>query len=324
MTVAAIHWDDLPPHPVKQGEIEAVFKNLGAAAGSVRVGVRREDISPGGRPTPAHRHTCEEEIFYVLRGSGLSWQAGTTCRIGQGDCIACVPGRRAHTLIGGPDGLDVLAFGERSLTEATIVERTHAAWVGPTWVEVGLDEHPWARDAAAGALPIPEPGERHHGVLRLDEAECIDVAEGGSVLSRRTLTRDSGLVRTSLEHVILAPGKLGFPPHCHSMQEEIFVVLEGDGALLLYHAEQRPGAPAWEPLPEPREHPVRAGTVIARPAGQATAHAFRANAGGMTYLAYAMRDAGDVTWYPRSRKLAFPGHRLVGRIQITDYWDGER
>lgn len=324
MNPPSINWDDLPPHPVKQGDIEAVYRNLGAAAGSVRVGVRREDIAAGGRPTPAHRHTYEEEIFYVLRGSGLSWQDGTTCRIGPGDCLAYVPNRRAHTVVGGRDGVDLLAFGERPLTEATIVPRAGAAWLTPTWVEVGRGENPWSRDAAAGPLEVPDPGARHDGIVNVDEVDAIDVEEGGSIFSRRPLTQSGGLVRTGLQHVRLKPGSLGFPPHCHSMQEEIFVVLEGEGNLLLHAAEPRPGHSAWDPTPEPQEHPLRPGSVVARPAGTATAHAFRAGAAGMTYLAYGTRDTGDVTWYPRSGKLTFQGLRLTGRIELTEYWEGER
>jgi uncharacterized cupin superfamily protein len=324
MNGPSINWDDLPPHHVTRGEIDADFRNLGAAAGSVRVGVRREDMPSGGRPTPAHRHSYEEEIFYVLGGSGLSWQDGTTCEIGPGDCLSYPPGRRAHTVIGGPDGLAVLAFGERPLTEVTVMPRSGTAWLGPTWADVGGDPHPWVRDEAAGPIPTPDPGERHGGIVNVDDVPPIEVDQGDSVFSRRPLTQAGGLVRTGLQHVRLEPGRLGFPPHCHSMQEEIFVVLEGEGTLLLYAAQPRPGASAWIPTPEPQEHPLRQGSVVARPAGTATAHAFRAGETGMTYLAYGTRDTGDVTWYPRSRKVVFQGHMLAARIEITDYWDGER
>ena len=48
---------------------------------------------------------------------------------------------------------------------------------------------------------------------------------------------------------------LSMPPHCHSLEEEIFVVLEGDGHLLLWEED---GV---------EEHEVRAGSVVVRPAG---------------------------------------------------------
>ena len=76
-------------------------------------------------------------------------------------------------------------------------------------------------------------------------------------------------------------------------------MLEGDGVYL----EGAPGATGWEP----EEHPVRAGDVVSCLAGAGAAHAFRAGPGGLTYLAYGNRDRHDTIWYPRSRKIAFPG-----------------
>ena len=52
----------------------------------------------------------------------------------------------------------------------------------------------------------------------------------------------------------------GFPPHCHGAEEELFVVLEGDGTLEL--GEER--------------LPMRPGSVVSRPAGSGVAHTFRA------------------------------------------------
>ncbi len=48
--------------------------------------------------TPAHEHGRSEEIFFVLAGSGVSWQAGATTAIGPGDCIVYHPHGGAHTI----------------------------------------------------------------------------------------------------------------------------------------------------------------------------------------------------------------------------------
>jgi uncharacterized cupin superfamily protein len=108
-------------------------------------------------------------------------------------------------------------------------------------------------------------------------------------------------------HVRVDPGKLSSPPHCHSGEEELFVVLEGDGALVL-------GAD---------EHAVRAGSVVSRSAGTAVAHTFRAGAQGLAMLAYGPHNPNDIVFYPRSGKLFFPGLGVVGRIEPVDFWDGE-
>ena len=84
-------------------------------------------------------------------------------------------------------------------------------------------------------------------------------------------------------------------------------MLEGDGVCLL-------GA---------EEHPVRVGSVVVRPPGTGVAHAIRAGAAGITYLAYGDRIADDMCYYPRSNKISFGFAGLIGRLEKLDYWDGE-
>ena len=142
------------------------------------------------------------------------------------------------------------------------------------------------------------------------------VAERGEFAStRRSVSAAAGAWRTALRHFSLPAGKLGVPPHCHSSAEELFVVLEGDGAYL----EQAPMKPGWDP----EERPVAAGDVVAALAGAGSTHALRAGPAGLSYLAYGNRDGGDAIWYPRSHKIAFPGLGVVGRFEPLGYWDGE-
>ena len=42
----------------------------------------------------------------------------------------------------------------------------------------------------------------------------------------------AGSERTGLAHFVVPPGQLMNPPHVHSAEEEIFVVLDGSGTLL--------------------------------------------------------------------------------------------
>src|SRR5690606_18667957 len=115
-----------------------------------------------------------------------------------------------------------------------------------------------------------------------------------------------------LRHVTVAPGGRTHPLHCHTREEELFVVLDGDGLLELL---ERDG---------PVEHPVRRGSVVARPAGTGVAHRFRAGERGLTLLAYGQRDDGDVTYYPTSGKVRLRGlGGVTFRVDLLDYWDGE-
>jgi uncharacterized cupin superfamily protein len=151
--------------------------------------------------------------------------------------------------------------------------------------------------------------------VNVEDVEAYE-REGASVArSVRDLGRAAGSYKTGLQLFEVPAGKLNNPPHCHSAEEEIFVVLDGEGTLELWPHLRRGG--------EHEEHPVRRGSVVARPAGTGRAHAFRAGDGGLTLLAYGARDPRDVTYYPRSGKLNIRGVGLIGRLEVLDYWDGE-
>jgi uncharacterized cupin superfamily protein len=105
------------------------------------------------------------------------------------------------------------------------------------------------------------------------------------------------------------------PPHAHSAEEEIFVILEGSGTLQLYPSPRSDG--------ELEEFPVGAGCSIARPAGTQRAHGIVAGDEGLTLLAYGTRVANDIVHYPRSGKISFRGVGVIGRLEQVGYWDGE-
>ena len=134
----------------------------------------------------------------------------------------------------------------------------------------------------------------------------------------RMLGEAVGSQRTGLRHCEVLPGMLSMPPHCHSLEEEIFVVLEGEGTLELHPSPQRVRAGvAYE------EQPIRAGSVISRPAGTGISHGLRAGEPGLTFLAYGTRRPDDVCYYPRSNKIYFRGLGLIARLEDLDYDDGE-
>jgi uncharacterized cupin superfamily protein len=58
---------------------------------------------------------------------------------------------------------------------------------------------------------------------------------------------------------------------------------------------------------DPAEHELRAGHVVARPAGTGEAHAFRSGPDGFTYLAYGTREPSDTAYYPETRTVALRG-----------------
>jgi uncharacterized cupin superfamily protein len=302
-----IHWDDIPPVRRDAGPLGAAWRLLGEAVGSVGVGLRRIEIDPAKRSTPAHRHSAEEEYFFVLGGSGLSWQDGRTYEVRKGDCILHLVEEEAHTLIAGDDGLDVLAFGPRRDGLLTVLPRAGIAWAGGEWVELAGGEHPWEREAAAGELDVPEPSPRLRTILALADVAVRTNEHGRVHNTRRDFGDHMGAVTTGLGHLTVPAGKRSYPMHCHSAEEELFVVLEGTGELLL--GDER--------------HPVRAGHVVSRPAGTGVSHAFEAGDQGLVFLAYGTRESNDIAYYPDSNKISFRGVGLMARIESLDYWDGE-
>ena len=109
----------------------------------------------------------------------------------------------------------------------------------------------------------------------------------------------------------LAPGKRSCPYHYHLAQEELFVILEGEGSLRV----------AGQLLP------VKAGDVVFIPPGPEYPHQFvNTSSATMRYLSISTKEEPEVCGYPDSGKInAFaPGVRISQRpADALDYWDGE-
>lgn len=112
---------------------------------------------------------------------------------------------------------------------------------------------------------------------------------------------------------LIEPGKAGCPYHFHWAQEEMFLILEGEGQLRV----------AGELLP------VRAGDLVSIPAGPDTPHQFlNTGAVPMRLVSISTQQRPEVCEYPDSAKVGtYPGprgQRLIQRQANTlDYWDGE-
>jgi uncharacterized cupin superfamily protein len=309
--VGITHFDEAPAQDSAVGHIRGRWTGLGGAAGCLHVGVRRIQVPGGSWSTPAHEHGREEELFYVLAGHGLSWQEGRTAEIFPGDCVLYGAGDGAHT-VHALEGIDLLAFGPRHYDESVGFPRLGMSLVNSRAVESGpgsQDGVPiqFVREAELGPPELPDAGERPPTIVNVRDVEARPVQRARVSRVRRDLGTAVGSVDTGLQHVEVDPGSESAPQHCHSLEEEIFVVLDGEGVLAL----------------DDEEIPVRPGHVVARPPGTGVAHLFRAGGQGLTYLAYGTRDPGDICYYPRSNKVSFRGIKLVARLERLDYWDGE-
>ncbi|MEN9543225.1 MAG: hypothetical protein RLZZ598_58 [Pseudomonadota bacterium] len=110
---------------------------------------------------------------------------------------------------------------------------------------------------------------------------------------------------------ILAPGMRVCPYHLHHAQEEMFVVLEGEGTLRV----------AGELLP------IRAGDVIFIPPGPEYPHQIiNTSQAPMKYLSISTQERPELCEYPDSGKLG----ASIGAVSLRNraeanlgYWDGE-
>ena len=309
------HWDDVEPHRRAKGEMDATWQRLGEAAGTKGVGVNLRACRAREAPDPASLARRVGGGLLRARGSGLAWQDGRVHEVRPGDCVIQRAAEHEHTFIAGPEGLEYIVFGTRHPTDLGWLPRSGAVRFGRQWVEGRVDD-PWEREAEGPPLSYGEPAERPPNILNIDEVE-LEEHRGRFVTAPLATKERSDQAGFHWER--LDPGVRGSVPHCHSEEEEIFVMLEGEGTLHLWPSPSFASGTGAEK----EEIPIRAGHVVARPPATRVSHWFRAGPNGLTMLIYGTRKPNDMCWYPRSNKIAWRGLGVIGRIEVLEYDDGE-
>ena len=159
-------------------------------------------------------------------------------------------------------------------------------------------------------------------VVNIDDLELMDFGHGDGFAAK--LGPIGGLIgakQLGCMLTVVAPGKKAFPFHVHHANEEMFFILAGSG-------EYRFGE---------ETHPIRAGDMLAAPAGGPEAAHQIVNTGDETlkYLSFSTKVQPEVVEYPDSDKFAVlsqstDGSPMTARIRhigrpgsSLDYWDGE-
>lgn len=117
---------------------------------------------------------------------------------------------------------------------------------------------------------------------------------------------------------VVPPGKRAYPFHRHHVKSELFYILSGSGEVRL----------------DGRTLPLRAGDLIACPAGAEAHQIVNTGTDELRYLAISDMATVDVIDYPDSGKvgvaagvkngdLSTASYRALGRITTADYFDGE-
>ena len=154
--------------------------------------------------------------------------------------------------------------------------------------------------------------------VNLDEVEFDDIEENGYYTSKRArFSAAIGARKLGYNLTELPPGKSQCPFHCHRAEEEMFLILEGEGELRFGSHRYR----------------IRKHDVIACPTGGADLAHQIINTGSTTmrYLSLSSLAEVEVCEYPDSNKIGVfadtpgvSGLRGLHRAEsAVDYYDGE-
>jgi uncharacterized cupin superfamily protein len=155
-------------------------------------------------------------------------------------------------------------------------------------------------------------------IANLDEVEFNDIEDNGYFTSKRALFSDAiGARKLGYNLTVLPPGKAQCPFHNHHGEEEMFLILEGEGVLRF--GKER--------------YPIRAHDVIACPTGGPEVAHQIINTGStpMRYLSLSNVCATEICEYPDSQKIGVfasstptSGVRKLFRAETgVEYYDRE-
>ncbi|GEP53255.1 cupin domain-containing protein [Reyranella soli] len=127
-----------------------------------------------------------------------------------------------------------------------------------------------------------------------------------------------GLKKLGCSLTIVPPGKRAWPFHRHHVMDELFYIVSGSGEVRL----------------DDRTLPVRAGDLIANPAGAEAHQLINTGTSELRYLALSDIETVDIIEYPDSGKvgmaagvrggdLSSASYKALGRVTPADYFDGE-
>ena len=103
----------------EHGSFKAKYAVVGEKIGANQLGYNITIIPPGKKSYPFHNHHVNEEMFFILEGTGLLRFGEEDYQLKQNDIIACPVGGRtvAHQIINNSDDLKYLALSTNKVYE---------------------------------------------------------------------------------------------------------------------------------------------------------------------------------------------------------------
>jgi uncharacterized cupin superfamily protein len=87
-----VNVEEVPWEPFARGRFGSEDRDLTKYVRARKLDVTLTRLSPGQVSCPYHFHHAEEELFYVLEGTGRLRYGGEERRVRAGDVIGCPPG----------------------------------------------------------------------------------------------------------------------------------------------------------------------------------------------------------------------------------------
>lgn len=124
--------------------------------------------------------------------------------------------------------------------------------------------------------------------IQVDDVPPVPWRAGEVDAARRRLGPPAGAERIGIAVIDVAPGARSTPPHSHADEDELFLVLAGDGL-------------SWQSSGsrDVRTYAVRAGDVLFHESG-GDAHTLIAGEQGLRVLVLAEGSRTNITWMPRT------------------------
>lgn len=270
------------------------MQSFGDAVGFQRLGVHLLRLPPGHESFVHHTHYTEEELIYVLSGSGIAELGTVEHEVGAGDFLGFPTPSIGHQLRNESDqDLVYLVAGERQRLEISEFPKLGKR-VLRYQMTVAIDDA-GASETFPGLPGLPGAVEPTTG------KSCLLTARARADLPTQTFSHPFnpkseihiqslgdavGLERIGL-HVIRVPaGKESYLFHAHHTEEEFVFVLSGRGIAEIGEAEYEIGA----------------GDFIGFPTPSPGHHLRNASGDDLVYLSGGERHTAEIIDYPRAGK----------------------
>ncbi|HXZ48718.1 MAG TPA: cupin domain-containing protein [Usitatibacter sp.] len=127
-----VNVDELALEHFEKGDrFASRFARIGPLLGAKDLGYSYDVVPPGKRSCPFHSHLAEEEMFFIVRGTGTLRYGSETRKIRAGDVICCPVGgpETAHQIINDSDA-ELAYLSVSTMMPAEVCEYPDSGKVG--------------------------------------------------------------------------------------------------------------------------------------------------------------------------------------------------